>query len=167
MKDAGGPNEAQVAQGCYSYTSPEGHFILVKYTADENGYRPVVLHLPGGDAEYIERTIQSQGCGNYRPGFNDGRRGRILEDPDRTSTTSTTTPVPTSPPTTVTPSTVGPFHLPTGVPDSGFNRNKISFDLRNLSSRRAGKCELDANNKPIRCWCPKEDGTDEYDPCEP
>lgn len=38
--------EAQVVQGAYSYTSPDGTPISVKYLADENGYRPEGLHLP-------------------------------------------------------------------------------------------------------------------------
>lgn len=34
------------ASGSYSYTSPEGEFIQLKYTADENGYHPEGDHLP-------------------------------------------------------------------------------------------------------------------------
>lgn len=38
--------EAQVVQGAYSYTSPDGTPISVKYLADENGFRAEGLHLP-------------------------------------------------------------------------------------------------------------------------
>ncbi|XP_030035561.2 endocuticle structural glycoprotein SgAbd-2 [Manduca sexta] len=42
VKDA----EAQVAQGSFTYTSPEGIPIAVSYIADENGFRPEGAHLP-------------------------------------------------------------------------------------------------------------------------
>lgn len=38
--------EAQVVQGAYSYTSPDGTPISVKYLADEKGFRAEGLHLP-------------------------------------------------------------------------------------------------------------------------
>lgn len=38
--------EAQVVQGSYSYTSPEGLPITVNYIADENGFRAEGAHLP-------------------------------------------------------------------------------------------------------------------------
>lgn len=37
---------AQVQQGSYSYTSPEGQIITVTYTADETGFHPSGDHLP-------------------------------------------------------------------------------------------------------------------------
>lgn len=37
---------AQVQQGSYSYTSPEGQLISVQYTADEFGFHPTGDHLP-------------------------------------------------------------------------------------------------------------------------
>nr|AER27818.1 cuticular protein RR-1 motif 32 [Antheraea yamamai] len=42
IKDA----EAQVAQGSFSYTSPEGVPVVLTYTADENGFRAEGAHLP-------------------------------------------------------------------------------------------------------------------------
>lgn len=33
-------------KGGYSYTDDEGNTFSVKYTADENGYRPVGDHIP-------------------------------------------------------------------------------------------------------------------------
>ncbi|XP_050663740.1 endocuticle structural glycoprotein SgAbd-2-like [Leptidea sinapis] len=42
IKDA----EAQVAQGSFSYTSPEGIPIALRYVADENGFRAEGAHIP-------------------------------------------------------------------------------------------------------------------------
>ncbi|XP_068143205.1 pupal cuticle protein 20 [Drosophila tropicalis] len=39
-------NEAQTAEGSFSYTSPEGQSISVTYIADENGFQPQGDHLP-------------------------------------------------------------------------------------------------------------------------
>lgn len=38
VKNKGSDNAIQTVQGSYSYTSPEGQFIEIKYTADENGF---------------------------------------------------------------------------------------------------------------------------------
>ncbi|KAH8380681.1 hypothetical protein KR009_012379 [Drosophila setifemur] len=38
--------EAQVAEGSFSYTSPEGDEISLTYIADENGFQPQGDHLP-------------------------------------------------------------------------------------------------------------------------
>ncbi|XP_055845757.1 uncharacterized protein LOC129911826 [Episyrphus balteatus] len=47
LKNAGNPDtEAQVAQGRYSYTAPDGQLITVVYTADENGFQAQGDHLP-------------------------------------------------------------------------------------------------------------------------
>ncbi|XP_055641877.1 endocuticle structural glycoprotein SgAbd-8-like [Toxorhynchites rutilus septentrionalis] len=46
LKNPGSEQEAQVAQGEYSYTSPEGQLIRVQYIADENGFQPIGDHLP-------------------------------------------------------------------------------------------------------------------------
>lgn len=47
VKNAGVKDgEIQVAQGYYSYTSPDGHPISVHYTADENGFKAEGAHLP-------------------------------------------------------------------------------------------------------------------------
>ncbi|KAH0813485.1 hypothetical protein GEV33_009305 [Tenebrio molitor] len=40
LKNAGSQDEAQAAQGSFSYTSPDGQQISVSYTADENGFQP-------------------------------------------------------------------------------------------------------------------------------
>ncbi|GLV39286.1 Cuticular protein 49Aa [Carabus blaptoides fortunei] len=47
LKNAGQPDlEAQVAQGQYSYTDPDGQVIHLTYIADENGFQPQGDHLP-------------------------------------------------------------------------------------------------------------------------
>ncbi|XP_055689819.1 endocuticle structural glycoprotein SgAbd-2-like [Lutzomyia longipalpis] len=47
LKNAGNKDlEAQVVQGSYSYTAPDGTPISVKWFADENGFRAEGLHLP-------------------------------------------------------------------------------------------------------------------------
>ncbi|XP_072940530.1 endocuticle structural glycoprotein SgAbd-2-like isoform X2 [Epargyreus clarus] len=56
IKDA----EAQVAQGSFAYTSPEGIPISVSYIADENGFRAEGAHLPTPPPipEAIARALQ-------------------------------------------------------------------------------------------------------------
>ncbi|CAK1553612.1 unnamed protein product [Leptosia nina] len=56
IKDA----EAQVAQGSFSYTSPEGIPIALNYIADENGFRAQGAHLPTPPPipEAIARALQ-------------------------------------------------------------------------------------------------------------
>ncbi|KAJ9591754.1 hypothetical protein L9F63_001690, partial [Diploptera punctata] len=44
---ADGKDVVLVKQGSYSYTSPEGTPITLKYIADELGFRPEGAHLPG------------------------------------------------------------------------------------------------------------------------
>ncbi|KAF6212111.1 hypothetical protein GE061_012632 [Apolygus lucorum] len=39
VKNAGTEQEAQVVQGSYSYTSPEGQLITITYIADEEGFK--------------------------------------------------------------------------------------------------------------------------------
>ncbi|KAL0840391.1 hypothetical protein ABMA28_015648 [Loxostege sticticalis] len=56
VKDA----EAQVAQGSFAYTSPEGIPISITYVADENGFRAEGAHLPTPPPipEAIARALQ-------------------------------------------------------------------------------------------------------------
>ncbi|XP_063361514.1 endocuticle structural glycoprotein ABD-4-like, partial [Cydia amplana] len=42
----GEPEEVQVAEGKFSYKSPEGQLISLTYIADENGFQPQGEHLP-------------------------------------------------------------------------------------------------------------------------
>ncbi|XP_044253222.1 endocuticle structural glycoprotein SgAbd-2-like [Tribolium madens] len=75
LKNVGSANEAEVAQGSYSYTAPNGQQISVTYTADENGFHPQGAHLPTPPPipDAILRSIQfnrAQGGyddGQYRP----------------------------------------------------------------------------------------------------
>ncbi|XP_063920266.1 endocuticle structural glycoprotein SgAbd-2-like [Zophobas morio] len=46
LKNVGSQSEAQVAQGSFSYTAPNGQQIALSYTADENGFHPQGAHLP-------------------------------------------------------------------------------------------------------------------------
>ncbi|XP_001851251.2 endocuticle structural glycoprotein SgAbd-2 [Culex quinquefasciatus] len=41
-----GEEQAQVAQGRFSYADPEGNKISLQYVADENGFQPQGDHLP-------------------------------------------------------------------------------------------------------------------------
>ncbi|XP_023943615.2 endocuticle structural glycoprotein SgAbd-2 [Bicyclus anynana] len=74
IKDA----EAQVAQGSYSYTGPEGIPITVTYIADENGFRAEGAHLPtpppipeaiARALQYIAANPQTQQQQNQYQGF--------------------------------------------------------------------------------------------------
>ncbi|CAB3221325.1 unnamed protein product [Arctia plantaginis] len=61
LKNVGPNNEgAEVAQGSFSYTSPEGIPISVTYVADENGFHPEGAHLPTPPPipEAILRSLQ-------------------------------------------------------------------------------------------------------------
>ncbi|XP_039294314.1 endocuticle structural glycoprotein SgAbd-2-like, partial [Nilaparvata lugens] len=46
LKNPGTPDEAQVIQGSYSYTAPDGTPIQVTYYADETGFHAEGAHLP-------------------------------------------------------------------------------------------------------------------------
>lgn len=47
LKNVGTENEALVVQGTYSYVGEDGVTYTVNYIADENGYRPTGVHIPG------------------------------------------------------------------------------------------------------------------------
>ncbi|SPP74577.1 cuticle protein CP14.6 [Drosophila guanche] len=46
LKNPGTQVEAQVMQGSYSYTGPDGVVYTITYIADENGYRAEGAHIP-------------------------------------------------------------------------------------------------------------------------
>ncbi|XP_037907610.1 endocuticle structural glycoprotein ABD-4 [Hermetia illucens] len=46
VKSQGMKDHIKVAEGFFSYTSPEGKEIQVQYIADENGFQPQGDHLP-------------------------------------------------------------------------------------------------------------------------
>ncbi|XP_011206006.2 endocuticle structural glycoprotein SgAbd-2 [Bactrocera dorsalis] len=46
LKNPGTQVEAQVMQGSYSYTGPDGVVYTINYIADENGYRAEGAHIP-------------------------------------------------------------------------------------------------------------------------
>lgn len=61
LKNAGVKDqEAEVIQGSYSYTAPDGTPITVTYIADENGFRAEGAHLPTPPPipEAIQRSLQ-------------------------------------------------------------------------------------------------------------
>ncbi|XP_058124208.1 endocuticle structural glycoprotein SgAbd-2-like [Anopheles ziemanni] len=45
LKDVG-DEKAQVVQGQYAYSNPDGSRVSLQYIADENGYQPQGDHLP-------------------------------------------------------------------------------------------------------------------------
>ncbi|KAH8407506.1 hypothetical protein KR222_004372 [Zaprionus bogoriensis] len=46
LKNPGSQVEAQVMQGSYSYTGPDGVLYTITYIADENGFRAEGAHIP-------------------------------------------------------------------------------------------------------------------------
>ncbi|EDS33302.1 conserved hypothetical protein [Culex quinquefasciatus] len=55
LKNPGTPGEAQVMQGSYSYTGPDGVVYTINYIADENGYRAEGAHIPAAPRAYNPR----------------------------------------------------------------------------------------------------------------
>ncbi|XP_018563931.1 pupal cuticle protein 20-like [Anoplophora glabripennis] len=64
--------DAQLAQGSYSYTSPEGEQISVQYTADENGFQPQGSHIPV-PSEAILKSIELNKAAEARGGYQEGQ----------------------------------------------------------------------------------------------
>ncbi|GAB0093178.1 hypothetical protein DMENIID0001_082530 [Sergentomyia squamirostris] len=60
LKNLGPEENAQVHQGHFGYTSPEGQAVRLTYIADENGYQPTGDHLPVPPPipEAIERAVK-------------------------------------------------------------------------------------------------------------
>lgn len=60
LKNAGTKEEAQVIEGSYSYTAPDGTPILVKYYSDETGFHAEGAHLPVAPPvpEAIARSLE-------------------------------------------------------------------------------------------------------------
>ncbi|TDG50801.1 hypothetical protein AWZ03_002790 [Drosophila navojoa] len=56
--------EAQVIQGSYSYTSPEGTPITVRYIADENGFRAEGTGIPATPSYFVGAQPYQQGVIN-------------------------------------------------------------------------------------------------------
>lgn len=83
VKNRGSQNEAETVQGSFSYTSPEGQPISLRYIADENGFRAEGAHLPTpppipeaiarslayirSQPAYQEPQYDSSNQGSYRP----------------------------------------------------------------------------------------------------
>ncbi|XP_065163124.1 endocuticle structural glycoprotein SgAbd-2-like [Atheta coriaria] len=67
LKNAGTQAEAEVAQGSYSYTAPDGTPITVNWIADENGFRAEGAHLPTPPPipEAIQRSLNLVGGNRY------------------------------------------------------------------------------------------------------
>ncbi|XP_017482825.1 PREDICTED: cuticle protein [Rhagoletis zephyria] len=53
----GTEEQKEVVEGSYSYVSPDGMRVIVKYTADENGYHPTITY-DGLNAERFARLQQ-------------------------------------------------------------------------------------------------------------
>ena len=75
LKNRGSQQQAQVAQGGYSYTAPNGQLIEVRYVADENGFRAEGNHLPtpppipreiAESLQLIARTQPAPATHNYQ-----------------------------------------------------------------------------------------------------
>ncbi|XP_077302980.1 larval cuticle protein LCP-22-like [Arctopsyche grandis] len=66
------PAVAETAQGTFSWTSPEGQYISIGYTADENGYHPVgdALPTPPPIPLAILRSIEYNKAKAAQRGFN-------------------------------------------------------------------------------------------------
>ncbi|XP_055387532.1 larval cuticle protein LCP-17-like [Condylostylus longicornis] len=59
-KDLGNGETAEIADGGFSYTAPDGQIIKLQYVADETGFHPVGDHLPTPPPipEAIQRALE-------------------------------------------------------------------------------------------------------------
>nr|XP_034189634.1 endocuticle structural glycoprotein SgAbd-2-like [Osmia lignaria] len=70
------PGQAEVVQGRFSYTAPDGTPVTLEYTADENGFHPQGAHLPTPPPipEAIRRALAANPPGpdnsDYRQPYN-------------------------------------------------------------------------------------------------
>ncbi|XP_063920057.1 pupal cuticle protein 20-like [Zophobas morio] len=84
LKNAGSQDEAQTAQGSFSYTAPDGQQIAVSYTADENGFQPQGDHLPTPPPipDAILRSLEFNQAEEARGGYQ-GDNGQYREQPQQ------------------------------------------------------------------------------------
>jgi loricrin len=85
LKNAGSQDEAQAAQGSFSYTSPDGQQISVSYTADENGFQPQGDHLPTPPPipEAILRSLEFNQAEEARGGYQGDEEGQYRGQPQQ------------------------------------------------------------------------------------
>jgi hypothetical protein len=64
LKNPGTQLEAQVMQGSYSYTGPDGLVYTITYIADENGFQASGAHIPTV-APPVLRAVPAQQFGRF------------------------------------------------------------------------------------------------------
>lgn len=63
LKNPGTQLEAQVMQGSYSYTGPDGQIYTITYIADENGFQASGAHIPTVAPPLALRPVPAQRFG--------------------------------------------------------------------------------------------------------